>query len=46
MSFPLYSPLLGPIKILTKNFVGEEIKPIRRAKLYFVRDFKDDKLEI
>ncbi len=46
MSFPLYSPLLGPVKILTKNFIGDETKKVRRAKLYHVREFANDKLEI
>ena len=46
MTFPLYSPLLGPIKILNKRHVSKRGKRLRRAKLYYLRDLPEDKFEV
>ena len=46
MTFPLYSPLLGPIKVLKKNHVGKKGKRLRRAKLYYLRDMPPDKFVV
>jgi len=46
MTFPLYSPLLGPVKVLKKNYVGKKGKRIRRAKLYYLRDLPADKFYV
>ena len=46
MAFPLYSPLLGPIKILKKQHVAKKGKRVRRAKLYYLREMPDDKFAV
>jgi large subunit ribosomal protein L19 len=38
---PIYSPLLENIKVLQEAFIHKGKKPVRRAKLYYLRDRPD-----
>ena len=43
---PFHSPLLKSIKVLEKNFVFKGKRKVKRAKLYYLRDLKDEETRV